>query len=160
MIGPEAAFRWTLYLLLSLWPVSVYLGARLLGAGRGAAGAWVIMPLLEQRSWASENDVLTNTPLANGYGAGRVLAWLASGQLLDRGRLPVLTLFCAIGLVLAVRCCRRDDNARVLLVTLAVCRGGAVERIPVRGLNAECIATVVDHVRALRFHERSDRPAG
>ena len=32
------AFRWSLYLLLSLWPVSVYLGARLFGAGRRAAG--------------------------------------------------------------------------------------------------------------------------
>jgi uncharacterized membrane protein len=37
-IGPDTAFRWTLYLLLSLWPVSVYLGARLLGASRVAAG--------------------------------------------------------------------------------------------------------------------------
>ena len=37
-VGPDAAYRWTLYLLLSLWPVSVYLCARLFGrpAGRGA----------------------------------------------------------------------------------------------------------------------------
>ena len=27
-VGADAAFRWTLYLLLSLWPVSVYLAAR------------------------------------------------------------------------------------------------------------------------------------
>ena len=43
LIGPDPAFRWTLYLLLSLWPLSVYLGARLLDAGRGAAGAAAAM---------------------------------------------------------------------------------------------------------------------
>ena len=40
-VGPDAAYRWALYLLLSLWPVSVYLGARLFGARRAAAGARV-----------------------------------------------------------------------------------------------------------------------
>ncbi len=34
-VGPDVAFRWSLYLLLSLWPVSVYLAARAFGAGRG-----------------------------------------------------------------------------------------------------------------------------
>src|SRR6202043_2912141 len=37
-VGPDAAFRWTLYLLLSLWPISVYAAARLFGGGRWAAG--------------------------------------------------------------------------------------------------------------------------
>ena len=37
VVGPDVAFRWSLYLLLSLWPLSVYLGARLLGARRMAA---------------------------------------------------------------------------------------------------------------------------
>ena len=39
LIGPDVAFRWTLYLLLSLWPVSVYVCARLFGARRSAAAA-------------------------------------------------------------------------------------------------------------------------
>jgi Bacterial membrane protein YfhO len=230
VIGPSAAFRWTLYLLLSLWPVSVYAGARLLGVGRGAAAAsaamapfpssvigigyeqhayvwsgfgvwtqlwasvtlplawgfswrwirdgrhalaavtlsaltialhfetgylaliplllwpfvadgplagrsrraaialagallasaWVIVPLLDQRAWAAQNEVLRNTPPANGYGAGRVLGWLVSGQLLDHGRLPVVTAFAALGLVLAIRR-RRDADARALLVALVIC---------------------------------------
>ena len=34
LTGPDTAFRWSLYLLLSLWPVSVYLAARAFGAGR------------------------------------------------------------------------------------------------------------------------------
>jgi hypothetical protein len=230
-IGANAAFRWTLYLLLSAWPISVYFGARLFGAGRGAAAAsaamspflvsatgvgyeqgayiwtgfgvwtqlwasltlplawgfswrairdgrgyftavalvsvtiwlhfetgylaliplvlwpliagpplrtrvlrgavvlagsllasaWVIVPLIEQRPWAAINETLQRTGLVNGYGAGRVLGWLASGQLLDHGRLPVVTLFAAIGLVVAGARCRRDPNARALLVVLGAC---------------------------------------
>jgi Bacterial membrane protein YfhO len=231
LVGPDAAFRWSLYLLLSLWPVSVYLSARLFGAGRPAAagsaamapflvsvpgigyeqhayvwtgfGVWtqlwasltlplawgfswravrtgrnvfaavaltaltialhfetgylaliplllwplvagspmltrvrrsavllggslsaaavVIVPLIEQRDWAATNEILHGTPLVNGYGAGRVLGWLVSGQLLDHGRLPVVTVFAAIGLALACARCKRDPGARALLVALAVC---------------------------------------
>src|SRR5262249_20346917 len=43
LTGPDVAFRWTLYLLLSLWPVSVYLAARAFGAGRPAAAASAAM---------------------------------------------------------------------------------------------------------------------
>ena len=43
VVGPDVAFRWSLYLLLSLWPVSVYLAARLFGAGRPAAAASAAM---------------------------------------------------------------------------------------------------------------------
>jgi hypothetical protein len=230
-VGPGAAFRWTLYLLLSLWPISVYLAARLLGADRWAAAvsaamapflasvvgvgyeqkaylwvgygvwtqlwaswtlplawglswrairdgrhylpavavvaltvslhfetgylallplflwplisrrpvavavrraavvlagallacAWVIVPLLAQRSWAATNEILQGTPLVNGYGALRQLGWLASGQLLDEGRLPVVTLFAAIGLVLALRRWRSEDTGRALVAALVGC---------------------------------------
>ena len=51
LIGPDAAFRWTLYLLLSVWPIAIYLSARLLGAGRPAAGAAAAMsPFLVSKS--------------------------------------------------------------------------------------------------------------
>ena len=50
VIGPDAAFRWSLYLLLSLWPVSVYLCARLFGAGAArAAAAAAMSPFLLSR---------------------------------------------------------------------------------------------------------------
>src|SRR6202161_4606363 len=207
-VGPDVAFRWSLYLLLSLWPISVYLSARAFGAGRPAAAAsaamapflvsatgvgyeqhayvwtgfgvwprlwaswtlplawgwswrairdgrgylaavlltaltvalhfetgylalsvllvwplvagrplaarvrraavllggsllaaaWVIVPLVEQRRWAAVNEPLQGSGLVNGYGARSVLDWLVSGQLLDHGRLPVVTVFAALGL--------------------------------------------------------------
>jgi len=231
LIGPDVAFRWTLYLLLSLWPISVYLSARAFGAGTAAAAAtaamapflvsatgvgyeqqayvwtgfgvwtqlwaswtlplawgwswrairdgrgyvgavlltaltvalhfetgylalsvllvwplvagrplvarlrraavllggsllasaWVIVPLVEQRRWAAVNEPLQSTGLVNGYGARLVLDWLVSGQLLDHGRLPVVTVFAALGLVVAWLAWSSDADARALLVALAVC---------------------------------------
>ena len=227
-IGPDVAFRWTLYLLLSLWPVSVYLAARLFGYSRVAAAscavispflvsatgigyeqgayvwsgygvwtqlwasltlplawgfswravsegrsyraavaftaltvalhfetgylallaivlwpavaggplravavravrvlagsllacAWVIVPLIDQRPWAAINESLQRTALVNGYGAGRVLGWLVTGQLLDHGRVPVLTVFAGIGLVVACARWGWSPAGRALVVVL------------------------------------------
>lgn len=247
--GPGAAFRWTLYLLVSLWPVSIYVAARLFGFdrwgaaaaallspflsgvtgvgyeqvaylwvgygvwtqlwasvtlplawglgwravrdGRGffwavlavaataalhfetgylamiplllwpfvslgrvrerlvraalvlggslLAAAWVIVPLLVERPWAATNEVLHRTPLVNGYGAGRVLSWLVTGQTLDHGRIPLITVFAGIGLLVLVRRWRVDENGRSLVVAVAVCLllsfgraglGGLVDVIP------------------------------
>jgi hypothetical protein len=231
LTGPDAAFRWSLYLLLSLWPVSVYLAARAFGTGRAAAAAsaamapflmsatgvgyeqqayvwtgfgvwtqlwaswtlplawgwswrairdgrgylrailltaltaalhfetgylalsvllvwplvagrplaarlrraavllagallasaWVIVPLLAQRRWAAVNEPLQTTGLVNGYGARQVLDWLFTGQLLDSGRLPVITVFAALGFALAWLAWSSDANARVLLVAFGIC---------------------------------------
>jgi Bacterial membrane protein YfhO len=230
-VGPDVAFRWSLYLLLSLWPVSVYLAARAFGAGRPAAAAsaamapflvsatgvgyeqqayvwtgfgvwtqlwaswtlplawgwswrairdgrgylraigltaltvalhfetgylalsvllvwplvagrplaarlrraaillggsllaaaWVIVPLVEQRPWAAVNEPLQGSGLVNGYGARDVLHWLLSGQLLDFGRLPVITVFAALGFGLAWLAWSSVPGARALLAALAVC---------------------------------------
>jgi hypothetical protein len=230
-VGPDVAFRWSLYLLLSLWPISVYLSARAFGAGRPAAAAsaamapflvsatgvgyeqhayvwtgfgvwtqlwaswtlplawgwswrairdgrgylaailltaltvalhfetgylalsmllvwplvagrplvarlrraavllgcsllaaaWVIVPLVEQRRWAAVNEPLQGSGLVNGYGARSVLHWLVSGQLLDYGRLPVVTLLAALGFGLAWLAWSSNANARALLAALAVC---------------------------------------
>jgi Bacterial membrane protein YfhO len=231
LIGPDVAFRWSLYLLLSLWPISVYLSARAFGAGRPAAAAsaamapflvsatgvgyeqhayvwtgfgvwtqlwaswtlplawgyswrairdgrgylkavlltaltvalhfetgylalsvlliwplvagrplparlrraavllagslltaaWVIAPLLQQREWAAVNEPLQHTGLVDGYGARQVLDWLISGQLLDHGRLPVVTVLAAVGFGLAWLAWSSDTDARAMLVALAVC---------------------------------------
>jgi hypothetical protein len=231
LTGPDVAFRWSLYLLLSLWPISIYLSARAFGAGRPAAAAsaamapflfsvtgvgyeqhaylwtgygvwtqlwaswtlplawgfgwrairngrgyfkavlftaltvalhfetgylalsvllvwplvagrplvarlrraavllggsllasaWVIVPLVSQRGWAAINEPLQSTGLVDGYGARHVLDWLVSGQLLDHGRLPVVTAFAALGFGLAWLTWSSDADARALLVALVVC---------------------------------------
>ncbi len=230
LIGPDVAFRWSLYLLLSLWPISVYLAARAFGAGLAAAAsaamapflmsaagvgyeqqaylwtgfgvwtqlwaswtlplawgwswrairdgrgyfravlltaltvalhfetgylalavlllwplvagrplvtrlrraaillggsllasAWVIVPLAGQRRWAAVNEPLQGTGLVNGYGARQVVGWLVTGQLLDHGRLPVITVLAAVGLALAWLAWPADADGRALLAALAVC---------------------------------------
>ena len=48
---PDAVFRWSIYLLLALWPLAIYWCARLFGLGRWtAAGAAAVAPFLS--SWA------------------------------------------------------------------------------------------------------------
>jgi Gpi18-like mannosyltransferase len=45
--GDQTTYLWILYLLLALWPMSVYLGARLLGLGRWtAAASAAVSPLI------------------------------------------------------------------------------------------------------------------
>jgi hypothetical protein len=47
LIGPDAAFRWTLYLLLALWPLAIYWSTRLFGLSRWvAASAAAVSPFL------------------------------------------------------------------------------------------------------------------
>jgi hypothetical protein len=113
---------------LMFWPFVA--GAPLLRHGRRAlvltlgsllAAAWVVVPLLVYRHWASVNELLRTGPLVNGYGAGRVVGWLVTGQLLDAGRLPILTVFAGLGLAITLARCRRDTSARALLVLLAGC---------------------------------------
>jgi Bacterial membrane protein YfhO len=229
--GPDVAFRWSLYLLLSLWPIGIYLSARAFGAGRPAAAAsaamspflfsatgvgyeqhayvwtgygvwtqlwaswtlplawgfswrairdgrgyfkavlftaltvalhfetgylalsvllvwplvagrplvnrlqraalllggsllataWVTVPLLAQRGWAAVNEPFQHTALVNGYGGRQVIDWLVSGQLLDHGRLPVVTVFAALGFGLAWLAWSSDVDGRALLVAFGVC---------------------------------------
>ncbi|HEY4827024.1 MAG TPA: hypothetical protein VIH85_09650, partial [Solirubrobacteraceae bacterium] len=95
--------------------------AAVLLAGSLLASAWVIVPLLTQREYAATNEIVRGTALENGYGASRVLDWLVSGQLLDHGRLPVVTVFAALGFGLAWVAWSSDIDGRALLVALALC---------------------------------------
>jgi hypothetical protein len=73
-----------------------------------------------QRKWAAVNELLQGTGLVNGYGARQVLGWLVTGGLLDHGRLPVITVFAALGLVLAWLAWSSDADGRALLAALGV----------------------------------------
>jgi len=119
------------YLALSVllvWPLLAGrpLAARLRRAavilgGSLLAAAWVIVPLVEQQRWAAVNEPLQGTGLVNGYGARDVLHWLLSGQLLDYGRLPVISVLAALGFGIAWLAWSSSTDARALLAALAVC---------------------------------------
>jgi hypothetical protein len=119
------------YLVLSVLLVWPFVAGRPLAArlrraavllgGSLLAAAWVIVPLVQQRRWAAVNEPLQGSALVNGYGARLVLGWLVSGQLLDDGRLPVVTVFAALGFGLAWLAWSSAADARALLAALAVC---------------------------------------
>ena len=80
------------------------------------AAAWVLVPVVSAGRFAARNEFLQNTVDANSFGARRILSWLATGQLLDKGRLPVLTVLLALGLVSCLWRFRYDERCRVLIV--------------------------------------------
>ena len=79
------------------------------------AAAWVLVPVINQGAYAARNEFLQHTVEADSFGARRILSWLVTGQLLDKGRFPVLTILLAVGLVACVVRCRRDERYRTLL---------------------------------------------
>jgi len=94
--------------------------AVVVGIGVVAAAAWAVVPLLVFSKWAAVNEVLRGTALENGYGARLVLGWLMKGELLDSGRIPVVTIFAGIGLVVCVARFRRVESSRALIVLLVM----------------------------------------
>ena len=92
---------------------AVLLGSSLLAIGvsdRPAAGAAAV-GAVNGRSRAADSSTAT----------ARADDWLLSGRLLDSGRLPVVTVFTALGLALAWLAWSSDADARALLAALAVC---------------------------------------
>jgi hypothetical protein len=83
------------------------------------ASAWTVVPLLLYAHWAAINQALSGGPSANGYGAGQTLYWLITGNILDSGHLPVISLLAAAGLIAAVVTWRRAGPERALAVMLA-----------------------------------------
>jgi len=43
IVGPDAAYRWSLYLLFSLWPLAIYASARIFGIQRPAAAVAALL---------------------------------------------------------------------------------------------------------------------
>ena len=57
-MDPDTAFRWSLYLLLALWPLAIYWAARLFGLGRWTAGAAALVsPLLQSAAGIGYEDM-------------------------------------------------------------------------------------------------------
>ncbi len=84
VFGTKATFAWTLYLLLALWPICVYVTARLLGWGRWESGiSALVAPLLFSVTGRGFEDQAYN--------------WLGSGlwsELWAMWSLPLALGFC------------------------------------------------------------------
>lgn len=76
---------------------------RLVAAGVPAAllSAWLWLPFITQPAFLGASPYLQPEKY-DSYGAPKILGWLLSGDLLDHGRLPVITALLALGIVAAV----------------------------------------------------------
>ena len=81
-------------------------------ARRGRVGG---RPAPRRRRGRPSTRSSADTPLENGYGARQVLSWLVTGELLDAGRFPVVTVLAGIGLVVCVPL-SPDPTSRALIV--------------------------------------------
>jgi hypothetical protein len=93
--------------------------AALIGIGAVMATLWVTLPLIATGKWNAANEFEVGTIYDNSYGARLVLDWLVHGQLFDYPwsgtRIPVITIFAAVGLVVCICRFRRDERARALV---------------------------------------------
>ncbi len=80
--------------------------------------AWLWLPFITQPAFLGASPYL-QAEKYDSYGAGKILGWLVTGDLMDHGRLPVITALVALGIVAAVFL-RRTPIARTALVLFVV----------------------------------------
>ena len=74
----------------------------LVGLAAGIGTAYLLLPAALSAQYLNASPYLQAYKY-DSYGAGQILAWLASGQLFDGGRVPILTALVAVGAAAAVR---------------------------------------------------------
>jgi hypothetical protein len=84
------------------------------GALSGVIGAFMWVPFFAQAGYLNASPYLDRAKY-DSFGAPTILGWLLSGDLLDHGRLPVLTALLAAGIVAAV-----VTRTRLLILTLVL----------------------------------------
>lgn len=93
--------------------------AAAVGAGGLAVTAWLLVPALLDQRW-TRMGLPPGTFWTDSYGARKVLGWLATGELFDHGRLPVITALAGVGLVVALRRWRSDPASRAVVAFFAM----------------------------------------
>ena len=80
--------------------------------------AWLWLPFITQTAFLGASPYLQPEKY-DSYGAQQILTWLVTGDLMDHGRLPVITALVALGIVAAV-IARRDPLARSALALFGI----------------------------------------
>jgi len=93
---------------------AVLLGGVIIGT------SWITAPLLLNAKWAAVNSALINTGLVRGYGARQDLTWLFHGQTFDNGRLPVISIALALGVVTTLIHWKRNPENRPVFVLFLI----------------------------------------
>jgi hypothetical protein len=112
-------FAITAFVILLVGATRANLGARVgrfavVGAVTAAATSYMWLPFFMHAAYVNATPYLDPLKYTS-YGAGPILSWLVSGDLFDHGRLPVLTLLAAVGVV-----CSLVTRARRPLLALGL----------------------------------------
>ena len=75
----------------------------------------MLVPLLTDAGWTVNDEFSRGTIYYDSFGARKILVWLGTGDLLDRGRLPLITILAGVGLVFASSQARRREPPRVVI---------------------------------------------
>jgi hypothetical protein len=96
------------------------LRAAVVGGGALLAASFVLVPLIVDSAYSNQSPHLMGTIFRDSFGASRILEWLLTGEIFDRGRLPVITVFVGVGLA---RCLWgfREERSRALLGIWILC---------------------------------------
>ena len=89
--------------------------AAIAAIGALLVAAWVLVPLLTDMKYSAHSEFYNGTIFSDSYGARQILKWLITGQLFDAHRLPVVTLLCAVGIIVCLVRFRKDVRARAVL---------------------------------------------
>jgi hypothetical protein len=90
--------------------------ATLVGVGALAVSAWMLVPLLGDAAWTTQDEFSRGTFYYDSFGAPKILGWLFRGQLFDGNRVvPMLSVLFAFGLVVGLIRARRAEAVRAIL---------------------------------------------
>jgi hypothetical protein len=89
--------------------------AAIVGVGALLIAAWVVVPLLLDRAFTIQDEFSRGKVFYDSFGAKQILRWMVSGEIFDRGRIPVITILAGIGLLVCLWRWRRDERARAVV---------------------------------------------
>src|SRR5580765_2263703 len=89
--------------------------AALVAVGALATSAWMLVPLLTDAKWMTQDEFSRGTFYYDSFGARRVLGWLVTGRIFDNGRFPTVSVLALDGLAVCVWRFRRSETARAVL---------------------------------------------
>jgi hypothetical protein len=115
LIGYLALLSLGVWVLLSPGDLWRRLGrATLVGLGALATSAWMLVPLITDAKWMTQDEFSRGTFYYDSFGARRVLGWLVTGRIFDNGRVPVVSALALAGLAVCVWGFRRRESARAV----------------------------------------------
>ena len=111
-------------LILAVWgvtratAVTRFLRLAVMVGFAAAISSYMWLPFITQSAYLNATPYLQPEKY-DSFGAGPILTWLFTGDLLDHGRLPVLTILLGLGILSAIAGARgRKTGAGLLLVVL------------------------------------------